>query len=156
MVIAAFNQAFWRKLCAALERPEWVDDPRFSTVGARAKNRELVLAEIEPLLALKSNAEWAAIFSRHDVPYGPVQSILDLVNDPNVEARQLLEPLGIGGLKAPIRPVKYSAFAQRVRKRPPRVGEDTEYVLREMLGKSPEEIETLTAGLKGNERQQAS
>lgn len=150
MVIAAFNQVFWRKLCAALDKPGWVDDPRFSTVAARAKNREQVLAELEPLLAQKSSAEWAAIFSRHDVPYGPVQSILDLLSDPNVEARELLEPLGIGELKAPIRPVKFSAFRQSVRKPPPRIGEDTDYVLREILGKTPDEIHALTAAARSS------
>lgn len=146
LVVAAFNQAFWRKLCGALHKPEWIDDSRFSTVSARAKNRELVLAELEPILAQKTNAEWETIFHQHDVPYGPVASIRDLLDDANVKARELLEPLGVGPLKAPIRPVKYSAFRQGVRKPPPRVGEDTEYVLQKFLGKTPEQIKDLLSG----------
>lgn len=140
MVVAAFNQAFWKKLCVAVGRPEWREDPRFATGTARAANRQALLDELEPVLAGKSNAEWSAIFEEADVPYGPVTTVMELLDDPNVEARELLEPLGIGPLKAPMRPVKYSAFRPSVRKAPPRLGEDTACVLKKILGRNDQEV----------------
>ncbi len=136
MVVAAFNQAFWRKLCIALGKNEWLEDERFRTGAARAKNRTALLAELEPVMEQKTNAEWERIFGEADVPYGPVKQILELIDDDNVKARDLLEELGVGPLKAPIRPVKYSAFRQSVHKFPPQIGEDTDYVLRQVLGMS--------------------
>lgn len=140
MVIAAFNQAFWKKLCAAVGRTDWLDDERYATGPARARNRQALLDELEPIVAAKTNAEWSAIFQEADVPYGPVTTVKELLDHPNVEARDLLEPLGIGPLKAPIRPVKYSAFKPTVRKAPPRLGEDTAYVLEHILEKSEEDV----------------
>ena len=140
MVIAAFNQAFWKKLCAAVGRTDWLDDERYATGPARARNRQALLDELEPIIAGKTNAEWSAIFEEADVPYGPVTTIMELLDDPNVKARELLEPLGIGPLKAPIRPVKYSAFKPTVRKAPPRLGEDTAFVLENILDRNEEEV----------------
>jgi crotonobetainyl-CoA:carnitine CoA-transferase CaiB-like acyl-CoA transferase len=140
MVIAAFNQAFWKKLCAAVGRTDWLDDERYATGPARARNRQMLLDELEPVLAGKTNAQWSAIFEEADVPYGPVTTVTELLDHPNVKARELLEPLGIGPLRSPIRPVKYSAFKPSVRKPPPRLGEDTAFVLEHILERNQEEV----------------
>lgn len=154
MVVAAFNQAFWRKLCVAVGKPDWLEDERFRTGAARAKNRSALLAELEPLMEKKTNAEWERVFEAADVPYGPVKQILDLIDDDNVNARELLEPVGIGSLKAPIRPIKYSSFRQGVRKPPPQLGEDTEYVLQTLLQMTAEEAaearQKMTAAASSN------
>jgi len=152
MVIAAFNQAFWKKLCAAVGRTDWMDDERYATGPARARNRQALLDELEPIIAGKTNAQWSAIFEESDVPYGPVTTIMELLDDPNVKARELLEPLGIGPLKSPIRPVKYSAFKPSVRKAPPRLGEDTAYVLEHILDRNEEEVRRYVETVEQAER----
>jgi crotonobetainyl-CoA:carnitine CoA-transferase CaiB-like acyl-CoA transferase len=130
MVVAAFNQEFWRNLCRALGKAEWLDDPRFATLATRSQHADILFKLLRDAMSERTNAEWGAIFAKFDVPFGPVLSVDELVEYPQVVERGLLETLGRGGMRAPIRPVKYSAFDQQVRLAPPRLGEDTIEVLR--------------------------
>lgn len=156
VVIAAFNQKFWRNLCRALGRPEWIADERFSDMAGRAKHRDQLFVELKALFLARTTAEWSRILSQHDVPYGEVASLPALLHNENVAARGLLAPLGVGAMSAPIGPVKYSSFRERVRRSPGRLGADTQEVLATILGKSVEEIAALTeagaAGSKGARR----
>jgi crotonobetainyl-CoA:carnitine CoA-transferase CaiB-like acyl-CoA transferase len=129
--------------------PEWIEDSRFSTAAGRVEHRSEIYGKLKALFVEKSNAQWEVILKAHDVPYGPVNSIEELLDDANVKERCLLEEVGIGPLKAPIRAVKYSAFDQCVRKAPPKIGEDTEQVLRDVLGKSATQIKDIMGKIIG-------
>jgi crotonobetainyl-CoA:carnitine CoA-transferase CaiB-like acyl-CoA transferase len=131
MVVAAFNQAFWRNLCKALGRTDWLEDPRFGTLRLRAQNPEPLFEGLSSAMRQKTTAEWEKIFKEFDVPCGPVLDVADLVDHPQVLERRLIESLGRGKLRAPARPVKYRGFEQTVRLSPPHLGEDTAAVLRE-------------------------
>ena len=90
VVIAANQDALFRRLCDAMGRPELADDPRFATHLARGENQEAIEAIV---------AEWAA---RHDareidhvlndagVVCGPIYSIADIFEDPQFQAREML------------------------------------------------------------------
>lgn len=144
IVIAAFNQKFWRNLCRALERPDWITHEHYKDMAGRAKHRETLFVELKALFKARTTAEWTPILSSHDVPYGEVASLPGLLSDQNVAARQLLAPLGIGPMSAPIGAVKYSGFKETVRRPPGRLGADNHEVLATILGKSEAEIAALT------------
>lgn len=129
MVVAAFNQTFWRNLCRALGKTEWLDDPRFVSLSTRAKHADLLFGELSTAMRQHTTAEWEKIFDEFDVPCGPVLDVADLVNHPQIAERELVEELGVGKLRAPMRPVKYQGFEQQVFLSPPRLGEDTAAVL---------------------------
>ncbi|OWT59181.1 CaiB/BaiF CoA transferase family protein [Candidimonas nitroreducens] len=129
LVVAAFNQGFWRNLCRALGHAEWIDDPRYATLSTRAAHSEVLSRDLAAVMATRTTAEWEAIFAEHDVPCGPVLNVADLVNHPQVEHRQLVGKLGVGKLRAPMRPIKYQHFEQSVRLAPPHLGEDTVAIL---------------------------
>ena len=131
MVVAAFNQTFWRNLCKALGRTDWLEDPRFASLRTRAQHPEPLFEGLSSAMRQKSTAEWEKIFKEFDVPCGPVLDVADLVDHPQVLERRLIESLGRGKLRAPARPVKYQGFTQEVRLSPPYLGEDTASVLRE-------------------------
>jgi CoA:oxalate CoA-transferase len=130
IVVAAFNQGFWRNLCKALGKAEWLEDARYLTLGTRAKHSKVLFKDLCDVLRTRTTAEWEAIFEQHDVPCGPVLDVGDLVGHPQIKHRGLIEHLGRGRMSAPVRPVKYSNFEQQVRIPPPRLGEHTVEVLR--------------------------
>ncbi len=55
----------WKDFCAALERPQWLTDPRFSDFHARMRSSREITRAIEELVAARTLAEWAPIFDRH-------------------------------------------------------------------------------------------
>jgi crotonobetainyl-CoA:carnitine CoA-transferase CaiB-like acyl-CoA transferase len=151
IVVAAFNQNFWRNLCRGIGREDWITDERYRGMADRARNQDEIFEELDQILSTKTTAEWEAIFAHTDVPFGPVWGIADLMRQPNVAARGLLEPLAPTpsapdgqGWSVAVRPVKYSGFDSGVTKQPPALGEDTAQVLEEMLQLSPEQIRELS------------
>lgn len=129
MVVAAFNQGFWRNLCKALGRTDWLEDPRYATLTTRARHSEPLFKDLCDTMRLKTTAEWETIFIANDVPCGPVLNVADLVDHPQVRHRELLEPSGRGRMRVPVRPVKYGAFRETISRPPPRLGEDTAAIL---------------------------
>ena len=75
IVIACGNDAIFRSLCAAIERPDLAADERFAVNDARAANREALLAELEPLIASRSVADWLERLIPARVPAGPVNDL---------------------------------------------------------------------------------
>ena len=129
LVVAAFNQGFWRNLCTALGRNDWLDDPRYATLTTRAKNSEPLFEALCEAMLQKTTAEWEEIFKINDVPCGPVLNVADLVDHPQVRHRELLDHSGRGKMHVPVRPVKYGSFRDGVQRPPPRLGEDTGAIL---------------------------
>ena len=86
---------FWRALTDALERPEWREDPRF----ADRQGRYLHYAELERLIKdvtrTRTRAEWFERFRERDLPHGPLNTIGQIVDDPQVAAMRLLEDVSI-------------------------------------------------------------
>jgi len=129
LVVAAFNQGFWRNLCKALGRNDWLDDPRYATLTLRAKHSEPLFEALCEVMRQKTTAEWEEIFKVNDVPCGPVLNVADLVDHPQVLHRELLDHSGRGKMHVPVRPVKYGSFRDGVQRPPPRLGEDTGAIL---------------------------
>lgn len=138
--LAPVTQSFWRSLCKALGKPEWIEDPRYAEPAARQANKEALWGEICAVTVQKTTAEWAEIMDRHDMPAGPILKISDLVNHPLVQGRGLLAHLGWGELSSPIAPYRLSDNPQAVRKRAPVLGEDTLAILQQYTGRSEDEL----------------
>jgi len=90
VVIAANQDAVFRRLCDAMGRPELADDPRYATHLARGENQE----EVDGLVA-----EWAAQHDAHEIDRilneagvvcGPIYSIAEIFEDPQFRAREML------------------------------------------------------------------
>jgi crotonobetainyl-CoA:carnitine CoA-transferase CaiB-like acyl-CoA transferase len=102
-VVASSNPIFAR-LCKAIERPELVDDPRFGSMPARVANVEAIDSVVAAWFA---GCDAQAVTARLDecgVPYSRVQSIADIVNDPQFAARQAIVRLpdpDLGSVPAP-------------------------------------------------------
>ncbi len=135
----------WPNVVAALDHPEWADDPRFVDIAARAENTLEMTAAIDAVMVTKDRDQWGEIFDQHDVWWSPVQSTLDMLNDPQAHANgcYIKAPDSSGDLVDMVAtPVDFSGTPWSVQSPSPELGQDSEVVLME-LGKDWDEIERL-------------
>jgi crotonobetainyl-CoA:carnitine CoA-transferase CaiB-like acyl-CoA transferase len=114
-------EEFWTGLIEALEAPELAADPRFSTRLARIDNYATLRTELSARFAKHNLAHWEARLRSQDVPYAPINSIEQVVQDPQVEHLGLIVPVeGAHGGTQAVRPAVQFAGerAQSVRAAP--------------------------------------
>jgi len=90
LYIAAPNQALFKTLCRAIGLPEMVDDPRFASNSDRLANREVLHALIEERLQQQDCMMWEELLLEHGVPCSRMQTIDEVVDDPQVAALGLI------------------------------------------------------------------
>jgi crotonobetainyl-CoA:carnitine CoA-transferase CaiB-like acyl-CoA transferase len=133
--IAASGNAIWARLCKAVGRDDWLARPDFKNDPDRVKNKKALNAEIDSVLPSKTSAEWVDIFNRAGVPCGPIYSIDQVFQDPQVEhlgiAATVKHPV-LGDIRVQNQPVKLSRTPATMARATPEYGEQTEEVLREM------------------------
>jgi crotonobetainyl-CoA:carnitine CoA-transferase CaiB-like acyl-CoA transferase len=146
IMLAVANDAQFARLAQVLGTPELASDPRYKLNVDRVKNRLELVPTIAKRFALRTSATWLAQLDEEGIPAGPINSLEEVFNEPQLEARHsLIEFSGEDG--DPIRlvgsPIKLSRTPVAHTIRPPRLGADTEEVLRSLLKLSPEEISRL-------------
>jgi crotonobetainyl-CoA:carnitine CoA-transferase CaiB-like acyl-CoA transferase len=148
IIIAAGNDGQWQRVCQALDRPDLARDERFATVAGRIVNRAALVPELERTMLTRTCGDWLDRLEAHGIPVGPINDYEQVFADPQVRHRKLRVdiPCSDGSIMpavaSPLRlsgtPVEYRMGAQAL-------GQDTEEVLRTLLGKSREELERLQA-----------
>lgn len=144
-IVATTNPQFARA-CDAFGRPELLEDPRFDSIAARIVHRLELLEILEMTFAEQPRAHWLAELDARDVPVGPVNDIRETLADEHVRFRQMQmsmhdDTLGdVPGLRYPIRMSATPVTDYAV---PPRLGDDSEAVYRDLLGLTPEQIKDL-------------
>lgn len=115
---------------AAIGRPELADDQRFGSARDRRINARALIAELDVAFATRTRDEWATVFAEHDVWWAPVQSLAEVVADPQARAAGAIVTMATG--EDSIAPP--AGFGERdVIARPvPALGADTDDVLREL------------------------
>jgi len=137
IVIAAGNDALFRKLAGALGRPHLADDARFATNPARTQHHDDLKTEIEGALAFADAPEWLSRIDAAGVPCAPINNVADVVGDPQVEARNMIirtDPLaGATAFKMAGNPIKLSRFADpAIRAAAPGLDADRAALLKEL------------------------
>jgi crotonobetainyl-CoA:carnitine CoA-transferase CaiB-like acyl-CoA transferase len=137
LVVAVGNDGHWKRFCDALGRTEWADDARFRTNEARVRHRSDLVPLLEALLKTQTTRRWQEILGRADVPHAPVWSYDELFANPQAEARgfvvQVRDPDG-----RPVNligtPFHISGATLPAPTCPPKLGQDTNEVLGQILG----------------------
>ncbi len=135
----------FRRLCILLERPEWADHPDYIDNTARVQNRSELTTKIESIMAQKSSEFWLSVLEEQDIPCGPINNYEEIMNDPQVKARQMIvyaDHPTLGRIKMLGSPVKMSSTPLVPNRRSPLLAEHTDQVLKE-IGFMPDEIDEL-------------
>lgn len=149
VVIAANQDTVFRRLCAAMGRPELADDDRFVDHGARGRNQDVLDAIIGEWAASRQPADVIGTLSAAGVIAGPINTVAEVVRDPQLRARDMLvehfdERVGRDVLGPGVIP-KLSATPGTVRRAgPPRPGCHNAEVYGELLGLTPAQLAELT------------
>jgi len=146
-VISAFNERMWRDMCDALDRTEWAEDPRFKTSALRSDNREELMALIQEVLRDKPKAYWLDRLEARNVPCSPINTIAEMVEQEQVQARDMILDIdleGLGPMKMGGLPIKFSETAGSVRSHPPRLGQHSRDILKS-LGMDEDSIDRMVA-----------
>jgi crotonobetainyl-CoA:carnitine CoA-transferase CaiB-like acyl-CoA transferase len=146
VALAVGSRDEWRGLATAIGHAELADDPAYATVEGRRAHHDAIDALIGAWAADRTPDEAAADLQRHGVAAGAVVDERRLVEDPHLRARGFwpevehadVGPHAIAGVSW-----RFSRTPGAVQTAAPVLGQHTDYVLREILGKSDEEIEWL-------------
>ena len=147
VIIGANGESNYRRLMMAAGRADLAEDPALQTNAGRVAQQEKIDAAIEAWTSSHSRAEVLAALEQADVPAGAINSIADIVADPQFAARGLFEEVDTptGKLKVPAILPKLSATPGRTESAGPAVGSHNEAVFGELLGLGPQEIAALRA-----------
>jgi len=147
VVVACAKEKFWRRLVAALGRPELADDPRYARFSDRKEHVQPLLGELSACFVTQTTTHWLKVLGEADVPCSAVNDVASALADPLVRERGMVvsvdhPSLGtiheLGGL------VRVGDFHPSTR-RAPMLGEHTVEIMEELLGTDDAQFAELTA-----------
>ncbi len=148
VIIACGNDNQYRKFCEAAGCLELAGDARFATNGKRVENRGELTRLLQEIFSRRSTHEWLELLEAAGVPNGPINNVAQVFEEPQVRARGVrveLEHAAAGKLPTVASPMRFSGTPVEHKLAPPLLGEHTEEILRERLGKSAAQIAALRA-----------
>jgi len=143
VVIAIPSDAAWHRFCQVVGQPSWAEDARFSDVLSRYQHQGELDSLIEAWTLKHDHYEVMDVLQQAGIPAGPVLDAKELVEDPHLDERGLFEM--VTHPEAGTHPyigmyAKLSKTPGSIRLPAPCLGEHNQYVFRELLGLSQEEI----------------
>ncbi|MCU0512478.1 MAG: CoA transferase [Anaerolineae bacterium] len=136
-VLAVGNDGQFARLCALLERRDWLADARFATNPARVQHREALATHLAEIFATRPVADWVDALLAAGIPAGPIHTVAQALNDPHVLARGMVQTLPLtasDSFRMVASPLKLSATPPRADLPPPALGEHTAALLRDLCG----------------------
>ncbi len=144
VILAIGNDDQFARFCNAAGKPEWIKNPHFATNQARVVNRETVVGAITVLMHQKTTSEWLVILEKENIPGGPINDLKQVFSNPQVKSRGIAgEITGSDGTPIPqvASPIRLAGKGASLP--PPRLGEHTEQVLKDVLGFNDATIQEL-------------
>jgi crotonobetainyl-CoA:carnitine CoA-transferase CaiB-like acyl-CoA transferase len=146
IVVSAVGNDMFARWARLVGREDFIGDPRFATDQLRADNRAAITDTMNAWLATRTTEQAIGELEKARVPAGPVLDLQQVLDDPQVKARELLRYVEHPGAAKPVpladTAVRLSATPGGIRTRAAALGEHTDEVLRE-IGYSDEEITKL-------------
>ena len=138
---------WWERFCTAVDRPQWVDDPRLATVATRFEHMPEVTDLMDALFAERTLAEWGALLDAAGLTWAPAATVTEVAADPHAAAvgtfPSLEHPVA-GSFRTVAAPMRLRGQDLAPRTPAPELGQHTGEVLTE-LGLTAAEREALVA-----------
>jgi crotonobetainyl-CoA:carnitine CoA-transferase CaiB-like acyl-CoA transferase len=128
-VLAIGSEKLWLQACEALDRRDWLREPRYINNAARVKHREQLCTEMARLFATREAGHWLALFEAAGVPAAPINSVRQALSHPIAAARGSV--IEVGGVPMVASPLHLSASPVQYGRPPPKLGEHTEEIVRQ-------------------------
>jgi crotonobetainyl-CoA:carnitine CoA-transferase CaiB-like acyl-CoA transferase len=148
VIIACGNDNLFKKFCEVADCTHLLQDARFATNADRVRNRSDIEPIIDAITRKRSTKEWVGALEKAGVPCGPINSLKEVFEEPQVQARGMLQQLPhslAGKVPQVVSPMKFSGTPLEFHSAPPVLGEHTDQILRDVLGRSEADIAALRA-----------
>ena len=137
------DDRMWSTFCATIGRPELENDPRFNDREERKRRALELYAEIAPIFATKTYAEWESVLSKTGIPFGVIGRTIDVVDDEQAAHAGIFADTTNPEVPRTVNnPIRLGFAKPRVSGTPAAVGQHNEEILRE-LGRNDAEIAAL-------------
>lgn len=147
--IAAGNNVLWARLCNVIGMEKYIEDPRFETNANRIYHWSELKKLLTEHMTKKTTEEWIEQLLAVKVPCGPINNIKQVVNDPQIAAREMIvevnNPL-TGPLKMPGVPIKFSDTPASISGPAPALGQHNEEIYCGWIGLDKKYIDELKSG----------
>ncbi|MFN8027010.1 MAG: CoA transferase [Acidimicrobiia bacterium] len=136
----------WPNLCVAVDRPEWLADPRFETHADRREHRDELLVMLDEIFAGRTLAEWAHALDDAGMWWEPVLTVEEAIEQEQARAMDVLidveGPGDMGTIVGVAGPIDFDGASRMQARGVPGHGEHSREVLRE-AGLTDAEIDAL-------------
>jgi crotonobetainyl-CoA:carnitine CoA-transferase CaiB-like acyl-CoA transferase len=144
IIVLCFKEKFWILLTQIMGADDLATEPRYATFADRYENRETLIADLKSRFKLHTTQEWITLL-QGQVPCAPVKNVQEALADEQVLAREMVIEIDhpIWGALRQVDTAIRIPDARRHRQPAPSLGIDTELILQEYLGYSPQQIDEL-------------
>ncbi len=139
IIVAIGTASQFENFCHFVGREDLLSHPHFASNEARVRNREEVVDEVNKIIRTQPKSYWLENLEKKGIPVGPINTLAEAFQDPQVNARGIAKSLG--ELSVVASPLRLSGSPGVYTRRPPRLGEHTEEILLNFISK--EEIKRL-------------
>ncbi|MDR2336436.1 MAG: CoA transferase [Burkholderiaceae bacterium] len=146
MILAIGNDGQFARFAHAIGEAGWAQDARFATNAARLEHRVELVAMIRERTMGRTTKDWIALLEQHAVPCGPINTVRDVFDDPQVQARGMQRTMAhpqAGDVPIVASPMRLSDTPVDYRLPPPQIGQHTDEVLARHLGIDARQLEQL-------------
>ncbi len=134
-IVGVANEGLWEKFCAAIEQPDLLEDPRFKSNDDRVAHRVECVKLLSEIFRKRTVAEWIETIERAGVPCGPINRVDDVINNPQVQARNMIAELAhpnVPDLRMPNSPLKLAETPPNIHRPPPLLGQHNNEILADL------------------------